>query len=178
VEKAACRLFVAQGIAETTTKDIAAEAEVSEGTIYRYLESKEELALTLFSDIHTRLAGAIEAAHAPHGDIAGKARAIIRAYCTLADEEWLVFSYHLLAQHMMLRHLPADHPNPNAIATQLISEAMDRGEIPARNTDVLASALLGLVLQPAISKIYGNDIGALSTHADWMADAAVRILEG
>ena len=178
VEKAACRLFVAQGITETTTKDIAAEAEVSEGTIYRYFATKEELAFTLFSEIHTRLADAVTKAHTPFPGIADKTRAIIRAYCTQADKDWLHFSYHLLAQHMMLRHLPDDHPNPNAIATGLIEAAIKQGEIPERNAQVLTSALLGLVLQPAIAKIYGHDTGLLSSHADWLGDAAVRILEG
>lgn len=178
VEKAACRLFVSQGITETTTRDIASEAGVSEGTIYRYFESKEELAFTLFSNIHTRLAEAVDTAQKPHDDIAGKVRAIVKAYCALADKDWLNFSYHLLAQHSMLRHLPDDHPNPNTLATRLITEAMTRGEIPERNTQVLTSALLGLVLQPAIAKIYGHDTGSLSHHADWLADAAVRILEG
>ena len=78
----------------------------------------------------------------------------------------------------MLRHLPDDHPNPGTTATRLISQAIARKEIPARNTDVLTSAVLGLVLQPAVSKIYGHEIGPLSNHAEWLAEAAVRILEG
>jgi AcrR family transcriptional regulator len=40
---AAVRLFSQQGYARTTTKEIAAEAGISEGTIYTYFGSKQDL---------------------------------------------------------------------------------------------------------------------------------------
>ncbi|OPZ85081.1 MAG: HTH-type transcriptional regulator TtgR [bacterium ADurb.Bin429] len=40
---AAMRLFARQGYARTTTKEIAQEAGISEGTIYRYFSSKQEI---------------------------------------------------------------------------------------------------------------------------------------
>lgn len=41
-------LFMRNGINATTTRDIALKAGVSEGTIYRHFESKEQLAASVF----------------------------------------------------------------------------------------------------------------------------------
>ena len=52
----ALRLFVRQGIKETTIKDIAREAKVAEGTLYRHYASKDDLAWDLFSTHFTSFA--------------------------------------------------------------------------------------------------------------------------
>lgn len=48
---AAGRLFAEKGYHRTTTQDIAAAAEVSEGTIYNYFASKEELLFAIMEQI-------------------------------------------------------------------------------------------------------------------------------
>ena len=46
--QAALKLFVEKGIDGTTIRDIAQEAGVGEGTLYRHFKSKEEMAWQLF----------------------------------------------------------------------------------------------------------------------------------
>src|SRR5215469_1747740 len=111
VERAALTLFVARGVAETTTKEIAMAASIAEGTIYRYFPSKEQLALDLFLNHHRGLAEALIEAHKPLKTLRSKIGAFVRCYCEGADRDWTTFAYHLLNQHIFLSQVPVDMPN-------------------------------------------------------------------
>lgn len=52
---AAARVIGEKGYAGATTKEIAAMAEISEGTIYRYFRSKHELLIGIVADLVPRL---------------------------------------------------------------------------------------------------------------------------
>lgn len=54
--EAAARIFAQRGYERATTREIAAEAGVSEGTIYTYFASKQELLTELADEFQTRLA--------------------------------------------------------------------------------------------------------------------------
>lgn len=62
---AAAHLFAEKGFHRTTTRDIAAAADVSEGTLYNYFENKDDILfgimtrLTESQDLHTSLAYAL-----------------------------------------------------------------------------------------------------------------------
>jgi AcrR family transcriptional regulator len=131
VERAALTLFVARGVAETTTKEIAMAASIAEGTIYRYFPSKERLALDLFLRHHRALAEALEAAQAGAPTLREKIDAIVACYCEWADRDWTLFAYHLLNQHSFLIQVPEDVPNPVTVVREVISRAMRAGEIPS-----------------------------------------------
>ena len=108
IDAAAIELFVHMGVDAATTKLIAKAAGVSEGAIYRHYASKDELALTLFMGAHRRLSGLVEAAAAGEHDLRAKADAIVRAYCQAADENWPLFTFHMLSMHRFLRYYQED----------------------------------------------------------------------
>src|SRR3954451_5364012 len=145
VERAALTLFVARGVAETTTKEIAMAASIAEGTIYRYFPSKEQLALDLFLGHHRALAEALTAAHKPLKGLRAKIEAIVRCYCEWADRDWTLFAYHLLNQHAFLVQVPDDMPNPATVVCEVIAQAMAAGEIPTRNMELVAASAIGVV---------------------------------
>src|SRR5436190_4195739 len=176
VERAALTLFVARGVAETTTKEIAMAASVAEGTIYRYFPSKEQLALDLFLHHHRALAEALAEAQRPAKGLRAKIDAIVRCYCEWADRDWTLFAYHLLNQHSFLIQVPDGTPNPVTVVREVISQAMKTGEIPRRNADLAAAAAIGVVMQPAAYKVYGRFSGPLSAHVRFFADAAWAVL--
>lgn len=176
LERAALTLFVARGVAETTTKEIAMAASIAEGTIYRYFPSKEQLALDLFLGHHQGLAEALAAAQRPAKGLRAKIEAIARCYCEWADRDWTLFAYHLLNQHSFLIQVPDGMANPVAVVRDVINQAMKAGEIPRRNVDLAAAAAIGVVMQAATYKVYGRFTGDLSDHVRFFADAAWAVL--
>lgn len=176
LERAALTLFVARGVAETTTKEIAMAASVAEGTIYRYFPSKEQLALDLFLRHHQGLAEALMEAHRPVKGLRAKIEAIVRCYCEWADRDWTLFAYHLLNQHSFLIQVPDGMSNPVTVVREVISQAMKAGEIPRRNVDLAAASAIGVVMQAATYKVYGRFTGDLSDHVRFFADAAWAVL--
>jgi AcrR family transcriptional regulator len=176
LERAALTLFVARGVAETTTKEIAMAASIAEGTIYRYFPSKEQLALDLFLRHHQGLAEALADAQQPAKGLRAKIEAIVRCYCEWADRDWTLFAYHLLNQHSFLIQVPDGMANPVTVVRDVISQAMKAGEIPRRNVDLAAASAIGVVMQAATYKVYGRFTGDLSDHVRFFADAAWAVL--
>jgi AcrR family transcriptional regulator len=176
LERAALTLFVARGVAETTTKEIAMAASVAEGTIYRYFPSKEQLARDLFLRHHRALAEALAEAQRAAKGLRAKIDAIVRCYCEWADRDWTLFAYHLLNQHSFLIQVPDGAANPVTVVRDVISQAMKAGEIPKRNIDLAAASAIGVVLQAATYKVYGRFTGDLSDHVRFFADAAWAVL--
>ncbi|ODT98412.1 MAG: hypothetical protein ABS83_04455 [Rhodospirillales bacterium SCN 65-16] len=176
VERAALTLFVARGVTETTTREIAMAASIAEGTIYRHFPSKEQLALDLFLRHHRALAEALAGAAQRAQGLRAQIDAIVRCYCEWADDDWPLFAYHLLTQHMFLTMVPEDTPNPVDVLRQVIVQAMAAGEIPSRDADLAAASAIGTVMQPATYKLYGRFEGPLSAHANFFAEAAWAVL--
>lgn len=60
--RAAISLFASRGVAATTTREIATEAGVSEGAIYRHFTGKERLVEEIFTRHAAALAAELDAA--------------------------------------------------------------------------------------------------------------------
>lgn len=177
IERAALKLFVAAGITSATTRDIADEAGVSEGALYRHYKGKDELALSLFMETHNRLGEMVMTAAMTEGDMATKVRAIVTSYCTLADEDWLLFSFHLVSLHQFIPYDTKRDDDPVTITENIVKALMQAGEIPEGNAELLAAMALGVVLQAGENKVYGRLPGPFSAHIDAFTRAIIAILK-
>lgn len=175
IERAALDLFAAKGVDAATTREIAAAAGLSEGALYRHFASKEEIAASLFATIHERLARLVREAGAHGSSIEDKAAAIVDAYCQTADEDWTLFSYHLLSTARFLPTPPGDD-NPVLAAEEVVAAAMSAGEIPNGDPPLVAAMALGVVLQPALHKAYGRLDGPLSAQSAALKQGVVAVL--
>lgn len=177
IERAALKLFVGTGVDGATTRDIADEAGVSEGALYRHYKGKDELALSLFMETHDRLGQMVLDAATTPGGMEEKVHAIVSAYCTLADEDWLLFSFHLVSIHRFIPYDTQRDNDPTTITENIIRGLIAAGEIPEGDPELLAAMSLGVVLQAGENKAYGRLPGPFSAHIDAFTRAIVATLK-
>ena len=176
IERAALKLFIHEGVDAATTREIAEKAGVSEGALYRHYKGKDELALSLFMETHNRLGRMMEEALSGEGTLEDKVHAAVKAYCELADEDFLLFSFHLVS---MNRYLPYDkrrEDDPVSITERIIEGLMKTGAIPKGDPALKAAMALGVVMQAGQNKIYNRLPGPMSKHAGALARAVVAVL--
>lgn len=180
--QSALELFVSKGVTETSIRDIASRAGVAEGSIYRHFSNKEALAYTLFADNFTSFAETLEALLAEKNTTAEKLAAMIHGFCALFDQDQALFSFLLLAQHQEMQKLPVDAPNPVNVVARVIAEGIARHDIAmaasghALDVELATAMVMGVVLQTATFRIYGRLDQPMSTLADQITAAALRVL--
>ena len=176
IDEAAITLFTKVGVDAATTKEISALAGVSEGAIYRHYKSKDELAVTLFMGVHRRLSALVAEAAAGVTGIDAKAAAIVGAYCQVADENWPLFTFHLLSIHRFLPYYQEDGKDPVSVVENILKRAMMDCEIEPADPRVIAAMAIGAIVQTAQNKAYNRIDGSMSAHAPLMTAAVKAIL--
>ena len=176
IDAAAVELFTHMGVDATTTKLIAKAAGISEGAIYRHYRSKDELALTLFMAAHQRLSSLVAEAAAGELGIKAKAAAIVRAYCQAADENWPLFTFHMLSLHRFLPFYQEDGKDPVSVVEALVKRAMLEAELPPADPRIVASMAIGVIIQTAQNKAYGRFDTPMAAHAPLMTAAVQAVL--
>lgn len=177
IERAALKLFIHEGVDAATTREIADKAGVSEGALYRHYKGKDELALSLFMATHNRLAMMLSEVLSGPGTLEQKVKAAVKAYCELADEDFLLFSFHLVSLN---RYLPYDkrrEDDPVSITERIISGLMEEGTIAKGDPALKAAMALGVVMQAGLNKIYNRLPGPLSQHAPALARGVLAVLK-
>jgi AcrR family transcriptional regulator len=149
------RAFMASGFRATSVPQIAAEAGVSVGLIYRYFPSKEELFLAVCqasTDAQLdELAAALSQIADPRERLASAIRLFVRS---LIEEDWGAIVVHALAEadrnprlRDMLQRL---WEQDRGFAAMFIREGIARGEIaPDVDVDALSTGA-ALLLHGAI----------------------------
>jgi TetR/AcrR family transcriptional repressor of mexJK operon len=151
--KKAVRLFTKLGYARTTTRKIAAEAGITEITLFRHFGSKEKL----FTSI-------IEQCAAPfiiknfNDRISGNIRQDLIIFGTMLFDTIYERKESLLTMINESRHFPKLNTilrqNPKKLRTYLASyleDQMNRGKIKQLHAEMAAQAFMGMIFGYAIS---------------------------
>ena len=177
IDRTAMRLFVEQGIAETTIRDIATAAGIAEGTLYRHYPGKEELAWQLFVVNFKAIGTALNEVQGAKKTTHAKLDAIIRYFCSIFERDAVTFNYLFLARHQHMLRLTPRQPNPYLVFRSVIRGGMKHGEIPKQDLDVATSMVMGLILQVIDARILGRRIPQdVESLADILIQASYRVL--
>ena len=178
IVKSAVGLFIQQGVDKTTTKQIATQASVAEGSIYRYFRSKDELAWQVFKHYHQYLAYQLQASAEQELNLKQKINSLVGCFLKMADEDWLMFRYYLTSQHTYIERVSKDMLTPFQVLTSVVEHGIEAGDIKVADKNVLTAMLMGAVHQIAINKIYSRISGELYVHCEQVTNTLINMLEG
>lgn len=156
LDRCALELFVKKGVSDTTIKDIAQETGIAEGTLYRHYESKEGLARHLFLSAYQTLSEQMHEIVRLHPTMDDKIVAMVHLFCKQYDDDPVLFHYLLLTQHSQVKHLKPNYESAHDFLVAVFEAAHKKNEIAQSDANFLAALTLGIVLQAALSRVYGR----------------------
>ena len=177
IERAALRLFAEVGIAETSIRDIARAAGVSQGAMYNHFKSKEVLAWHLFATNFSDIGGELRRIAREQPTLAARFHAMIRHVFERFDQDRLAVSYVFLVRHVHLDKVTPEMGNPYRVFRTVIAEAIRNGEAPRQDIDIACSLVVGAIIQVTDTRILGAIRGSLARHTAAVADACLRLLK-
>jgi AcrR family transcriptional regulator len=172
IEKAAIRLFVEQGVTETSVRDIARAVDISEGALYRHFVSKDDLVWAVFERHYVEFAGRLNALAKAETTARGKLAAMIRGFCHAHDENPMLFRFLLFVQHGQLSKLAPGTPTPVEAVRTVLERGIASKEIPDQPPDVATALVFGIVLQPVTFAAYGRLPSSMGSMSDRLVTAA------
>ncbi len=178
IKETALRLFVEKGIAETSIRDIAQDAEVSQGAMYNHYASKDELVWELFFTNFSEIGQELRRRAHENDTLEGKIGSMVRHVFELFDRDWALVTYVFFNRHQLLRKASCTEiMYPYMVFRTVIAEAIKRGEIPEQDPDVATSLVMGAILQVTDGKSLGRIDRKLADLSDKVARACLRLLK-
>lgn len=179
IERSAMRLFVEQGIAETSIREIARDAGISQGAMYNHFVSKEELAWELFSENFSQIGHELRKIASEQDGVGAKLLGMIKHVFHRFDEDWVLVRYVFFARHLHLNRVNRRLGNPYMVFRTVIAEAVRNGEIPRQDAELSTSMVTGAVIQTIDTKIFSDRLdGPLLLRAEAVAGGCLRMLGG
>ncbi len=176
IKHEAMRLFVEHGVDAVSMRDIADAAGMKAPSLYAHFRSREELIGDLFFASYAEYGRLLADAVANHHGCRNQIAAMVRIICALHAKDELLFNFLLLTQHGPLRQVPSDDSNPVEVICRCIANDMTNGEIPKRDPNLIAAAIIGVVVQSATFRLYGRLTNGLADHSGDIVDICLRIV--
>lgn len=150
IVEAAAELFHRKGYAATSLQDIADAVGILKGSLYYYIDGKEDLLYRITSTIHADALANLEAARATGGTAADRLRALLEGHVRSFGQRltWIrVFytEYGALGDERR-RHIMSERRGYEAFVQDLLQEGQASGAFcPAIDPWIAGNALLTMV---------------------------------
>ena len=173
IREHAMRLFTEQGYAATTVDQIAAAADVSQSTFFRYFPTKEDVVLA--DDFDPVMVAALRAQPKDLPPIEAVRRSLREMFGRLTDEQWARERHRQELIHSV-PDLRMRSQQQYAEAIALLAEVVaDRAGLPA--DDFSARVLAGAVIGTALAATQGGTNLALGVEYFEDFDRALALLQ-
>jgi AcrR family transcriptional regulator len=173
----ALRLFREQGYTATTVEQIAAAAEVSPSTFFRYFPTKEDVVLQ--DDMDTRMMEALVAQPAGLAPLAAVRAAVRESWGSFTDAEW-----ELLRQGSVLSlqvpEIRSRMMNEVAKSSGVIADALAQRTGRPRDDfriRVMAGAIIGVMMSTFLPEKLAVQADPGDIDYDWIGPQAVEIID-
>lgn len=176
IKAEAMRLFVQHGVDAVSVRDIAAACAMKASNLYAHFASRDALVEELFHEgyaAYGEIMAGIAGASAP---FRVRLENLVREICRLHDKDNIRFRFLVMTQHGFLHHVERTERNPVEVICRAVAAAMEAGEIPGREPELMAMAIIGLIVQPATGLLYGRLDGGLVKRADAIVAMCWRVL--
>ena len=172
----AMRLFVEHGVDAVSVRDIAAACAMKPSNLYAHFASRDALVAELFHDGYAEYGDILADIAGAPGSFRDRLERLVREICRLHDKDNIRFRFLVMNQHGFLDHVERTERNPVEVICRTVAMAMKAGEIPCREPELMALAIIGLIVQPATGILYGRLHGGLRERAGAIVAMCWRVL--
>lgn len=151
---AAIRVFVEKGFHNATVRDIGRAADMTQGTIYNYVRSKDDILYMvcdrIVSEYNAQTRKALELAHDPVGRVRSAVRAISEVMYRHRREILLIYQDSHLLEPRSLRVILARVEEFIGLFERIITDAARELDVPLRHPHLSANILTFLPVMIAL----------------------------
>jgi AcrR family transcriptional regulator len=177
--KAALRLFVRDGLCETSIRSIAAEAGFTNPALFKHFDGKDALALCLFERCYTKLAAEVAAGFVPERGFPDNLRAVLQRFAHALDRNLEAYLY---VNEELRRFWPKVGPDVRrhslvGLAKRLFESGMREGLVTREHSvELLVTAFIGIVAQLARALYFGELAGDAQTFVPSLESLTLKMV--
>ena len=175
---AAITVFIEKGFHDATVRDIGRAADMTQGTIYNYVSSKDDILYMVcdrvVAEYNDQTRKALELAHDPVGRVRSSVRAISEVMYRHRREIQLIYQESHLLEPRSLRVILARVEEFIGMFERIITDAARELEVPLKHPHISANILTFLPVMIALRGWSLRNDPSPETVIDEISDFVVR----